>query len=102
MWTLSLLTPWKSGPSSRRCPRPWPARRRTRLVLEHLEDRRLSASYSAATVSALVADIQAANAAGGANTISLTAPTTSPYEFTASNNSTNGGTLRRSSPPTTT
>jgi len=41
---------------------------------------------SAASVSALIADINAANKAGGANTITLTAPTTSPYALTAVNN----------------
>ena len=53
---------------------------------------RCSSSYTAATVSALIADITAANAAGGANTITLTAPTTSPYVLTAVNNTTYGAT----------
>ena len=57
---------------------------RHRLALEHLEDRSLPSSYSAATVSALIADINAANTAGGVNTITLTAPTTSPYVLTPS------------------
>ncbi len=90
MWFHSLMPPWISQRSPSRGSRSRPARRRTRLVLEHLEDRRLPSSYSAATVSALIADINAANTAGGANTISLTAPTTSPYLFTAGNNGTNG------------
>jgi hypothetical protein len=68
-------------------------RKRARLFLEHLEDRALLASYTAPTVSVLIADINAANTAGGTNTISLTAPTTSPYLFTAVNNGTNGGNL---------
>ena len=38
----------------------------------------LLASYSAASVSALIADISAANTAGGTNTITLTAATTAP------------------------
>ena len=63
---------------------------------------RCSASYTAASVSALIADINAANTAGGANTITLTAPTTSPYVLTAVNNSTDGATGCRSLPPTTT
>jgi predicted outer membrane repeat protein len=46
-------------------------------------------SLTAATVPALIADINAANTAGGANTITLTAKTTSPYLLTAVNNSTN-------------
>ena len=92
MWFHSLLASWKSGLSRSRRPQPRPARRGTRLVLEHLEDRALPSSYSAASVSALIADINAANTAGGANTITLTAPTTSPYVLTAVNNTTNGGT----------
>jgi hypothetical protein len=44
-----------------------------------LEDRALLSSYSAATASDLIADINAANATGGTNTITLTAPTSSPY-----------------------
>jgi hypothetical protein len=39
----------------------------------------LLSNYFAATVSDLIADINAANAAGGTNTIALTAPTNSPY-----------------------
>jgi hypothetical protein len=66
-------------------------RRKAGLFLEHLEVRTLLSSYTALTVSALIAGINAANTAGGANTITLTAPTTSPYLFTASNNGTNGG-----------
>jgi hypothetical protein len=42
-----------------------------RLHLEQLEDRALPSSFSAATVSDLIADINAANAAGGTNTITL-------------------------------
>jgi hypothetical protein len=49
-------------------------------------------SYTAASVSALVADIKAANLQGGANTIALTAPTTSPYVLTAVDNTTDGAT----------
>jgi hypothetical protein len=47
-------------------------------------------SYTAYTASDLIADINAANKAGGANTISPTAPTTHFYTLTAVNNSTNG------------
>jgi hypothetical protein len=87
-----LLSCWLSWPFSRNnavgCPRRNLASRprRARLELEPLEGRALLASYTAASVSALIADIQAANTAGGANTITLTAPTTSPYELTATNN----------------
>ena len=69
---------------------PGIASQKDRLVLEPLEDRALLASYSAASVSALIADINAANTAGGANTITLTAATTAPYVLTAVNNSTDG------------
>jgi hypothetical protein len=92
MWFHSLLASWKSGLSRSPRPCPQPARRRTRLVLEHLEDRALPSAYSAASVSALIADISAANTAGGSNTISLTAATTAPYVLTIVNNSTNGAT----------
>ena len=56
-----------------------------RLRLEPLEGRTLMSglSLTAATVPALIADINAANTAGGANTITLTAPSTSPYVLTA-------------------
>ncbi len=91
MWFYSLLASRNSGRSRGPRPQPRPARRGTRLVLEHLEGRTLLSSYSAATVSALIADITAANTAGGANTINLTAPTTS-YVLTAANNSTDGPT----------
>jgi hypothetical protein len=49
-------------------------------------------SLTAATVPDLIADINSANAAGGANTITLTAKTTSPYVLTRVNNSTYGTT----------
>ena len=65
-----------------------------RLRLEALEGRTLMSglSLTAVTVSDLIADISAANTAGGANTITLAAKTTSPYVLTAVNNSTNGAT----------
>jgi hypothetical protein len=65
MWFHSLLASWKSGLSRSRRPQPRPARRGTRLVLERLEDRTLLSSYTAYTASDLIADINAANAAGG-------------------------------------
>jgi len=92
MWFHSLLASWKSGHSRSPRSRPRPARRGPRLTLEYLEDRSLPSNYSAATVSDLIADINAANKAGGANTITLTAPTPSPYALTAVNNTTNGPT----------
>jgi hypothetical protein len=60
--------------------------------LENLEDRSLPSSYSAATTSDLIADINAANAAGGTNTIALTAPTGSNYDVLTVNN--NNGTYQ--------
>jgi hypothetical protein len=86
----SLLASWKSGLSRGRRPQSRPPRRGTRLVLEQLEDRSLPSSYSAATASDLIADINAANAAGGSNTITLTASPSSPYVLTKVNNYTDG------------
>jgi hypothetical protein len=64
--------------------------RRTRLAVEALEDRAVPVSFTAATVADLVADISAANAAGGANTITL-APG-ARFTLTAADNSTDGPT----------
>jgi hypothetical protein len=55
---------------------------------EVLEVRSLLSSYTAASVSALVADINAANANGGTNTITLAAST--KFDLTARDNITNG------------
>ena len=72
MWFRSLLTAWKSATSqSQRLQRP--LRRVPRLSVEHLEDRSLPSSYSAASASTLIADINAANKSQGTNTITLTA-----------------------------
>src|SRR5262249_21256835 len=60
--------------------------------VETLESRLLLTAYAAATAAQLVADIKAANTSGGANTITLTAPTTSPYVLSAVNNKTDGPT----------
>ena len=79
------LNPSAQGRAQRR-----PAVPRFRPQLEMLEARNLPSTYSAATASDLIADINAANNAGGTNTITLTAPTTSPYVLTAVNNTTNG------------
>ncbi len=79
MWFRFLLASSKSGLSRSRRPQLRPARRGTCLVLEQLEDRMLPSSYTALTAADLIADINAANAAGGANTITLAAATTSPY-----------------------
>lgn len=70
------------------------ARRRFRFrpSLATLEVRTLLTPYNALSVSDLIADINLANAAGGANTITLTAPSTSPYTVTAVDNTTDGAT----------
>jgi hypothetical protein len=71
-----------------------PRRRRAgaRLLLERLEDRTLPSGGlpypTAATVSQLVADINAANQAGGTNAFNLAANTT--FDLTAVDNTTNG------------
>ena len=60
-----------------------------RLTFEQLEGRTLLASWIAASVADLIADINAANLAGGSNTIELVAGKT--FTLTARNNSTDGG-----------
>jgi hypothetical protein len=85
MW-LAILRNRLFGPQA---PRP-PARRRARLRLERLEDRSLPSAYTAASVADLVADINAANQHGGANTITLAA--NSPFVLTAVDNTTDGAT----------
>jgi hypothetical protein len=72
---------WRRSPRSRRASQFC-------LPAEVLEVRSLLSSYTAASVSALVADINAANATGGANTITLAANT--KFDLTAVNNTTNG------------
>jgi hypothetical protein len=88
--------PWSLARQHKRRPRPPGSRRArrggTHLLLEQLEERSLLSSYSAASVFDLIADINAANSAGGTNTITLTAPTASPYVLTVVNNSTDGAT----------
>jgi hypothetical protein len=58
--------------------------------LEQLEDRTLPSSFAAATVSDLVADINAANKSGGVNTIALAANST--FELMKVDNKTDGPT----------
>jgi hypothetical protein len=72
MW-LTTLRDRFLGPRS---PQP-PVRQRraAQLRLEQLEERALPSTYTAANVSDLIADIQAANLQGGANTITLAAHT---------------------------
>jgi hypothetical protein len=87
MW-LATLRNLVFGPRS---PRP-PARQRrpARLRLEQLEGRALPSAYTAASVSDLIADINAANKAGGSNTITLVAGTT--FTLTAVDNTRDGAT----------
>jgi hypothetical protein len=76
-----------------RRPRPTAGRRHGyRPILIRLEDRTVLSSFTAVTVSDLIADINASNQAGGSNTITLVAPTTSPYVLTAVDNTTDGAT----------
>jgi hypothetical protein len=63
-----------------------------RLTLEQLEDRTVPSNFTAATVPDLIADIHAANQAGGSNMIALVAPATSPYVLAPVNNTTDGAT----------
>jgi hypothetical protein len=60
------------------------------LLLEPLEDRALPSAYTAGSVADLIADINAANAAGGSNSITLVAGTT--FTLTAVDNTTDGAT----------
>jgi hypothetical protein len=80
--------------SRRRPSRAVPRRQPLRCVLslEQLEDRTLPSTFYAATASDLIADINAANKAGGANTIVLTAPTNSPYVLSQVDNTMDGAT----------
>src|SRR5262245_5874735 len=71
--------------------RPPAARRRgLRLRLEQLEDRTVPSSFTAASVSELIADINAANLSAEADTITLVAGNT--FTLTEVNNTTNGPT----------
>jgi hypothetical protein len=94
MFLSSWLSWALSRSHARRAKRRNPASRpkTARLFLEQLEDRALPSAYTANTVSDLINDINAANAAGGSNTITLAAPTTAPYALTAVNNTTIGST----------
>ena len=92
MQLFSWLTKRMTGrPQNRRAPacRPTP---RFRPHLEALEDRTVPSTFYAATASDLIQDIHTADQQGGANTIVLTAPTTSPYVMTKVDNYTDGPT----------
>jgi hypothetical protein len=88
MW-LSKLYQRCLPRNTRRRRSPTPPRCGLRLTLEQLEDRTVPSSFTAASVSDLIADINAANAAGGSNTITLLANTT--FTLTAVDNTTDGG-----------
>src|SRR5262245_12301295 len=90
MWLKNLYRHWQSRWSRARRNRP-PAQRqrRPRLTLEQLEDRMVPANFTAASVPELIADINAANLLGGANTITLVAGTR--FTLTAADNSTDDG-----------
>jgi hypothetical protein len=94
MWLNELWRRWLGSPRARRQPhrRPAPRRRGRRPLLEQLETRLVPASYSAVNVAQLIADINAANTAGGSNTVTLTAPTSRPYVLTREINSSFGAT----------
>jgi hypothetical protein len=75
-----------------RCPRlPAHKPRCRRLLLEPLEDRSLPSTFTAGSVTDLIADINAANQAGGTNTILLAANTT--FDLTTVDNYTNNGNM---------
>jgi hypothetical protein len=92
MWLQKLFQHLTSGRRTVRRSRPKAERRGVRLRLEQLEDRMVPSNFTAATASDLIADFKAANLAGGSNTITLAAPTTSPYNLTAVDNATDGAT----------
>jgi hypothetical protein len=93
MWLQEVYQRLVNRPRTRRQAWPQTGRRSgIRLGLEQLEDRLVPSNFAAATVSDLIADINAASQQGGTNTITLVAPSTSPYVLTAVNNTTDGAT----------
>jgi hypothetical protein len=87
MWLATLRNLVFTPRSGRR---PAPQRCRARVLLEQLEDRALPSAYTAGSVADLIADIKAANAVGGSNTITLAAGTT--FTLTAVDNTADGAT----------
>lgn len=86
MWFRSALDRWftkpqghKSAGAQRHC---------SRLAVEQLEDRMTPSTYGAASVSDLIADVNAANLNNGASTIVLAPNTT--FTLTAADNTTDG------------
>ena len=91
MWLNELYRRWVSWPATgRRFRRRSERRPGLRLSLEQLEDRMVLSNFTAATVSDLIADINAANQQGGANTIMLAAGKT--FQLAAVDNTTDGAT----------
>ena len=90
MWLNQWYRGWRNRPRTRSAVASRPSPHRPgRLTLEQLEDRTLPSSFTAATVSDLIADINAANTAGGSNTITLAPKTT--FALTQVNNTTANG-----------
>jgi hypothetical protein len=87
-WQHLMRLALRSPVTPARQPQRRPAAQR--LCLERLEDRSLPSSYTASTVRDLIFDINAANAAGGTNTITLAAGTT--FTLTGADNTTDGAT----------
>jgi len=87
MWLQQLLERFVKPRTVRA---PAKRRDRARLGVEQLEDRLVPSNFTAANVSELIADINAANAAGGSNTIALVAGKT--FKLTAVDNTTDGAT----------
>jgi len=91
MWLQHLYQRFVNRPCTRRQVRPQaPRRRGVRVGLEILEDRLTPSNFTAATVSDLIADINAANLAGGSNTIALVGGKS--FTLTAVDNATDGPT----------
>jgi hypothetical protein len=89
MWLKQLVKRWMGRSAAGPGPRRYRARQLYRRpLLEALEARQLLASYTAASVADLIADINAANTAGGANTITLVAGTT--FTLTSTGNGSDG------------
>jgi hypothetical protein len=90
MWfTFWQRTCKRSASEASRRKQTYPRQRAiVRPQLEALEDRCLPSNYTAGSVMDLIKDINAANQAGGTNSITLTANTT--FDLTAVNNATNG------------
>jgi hypothetical protein len=91
MWWQEIYQRFVKRPRTGRWARPQAGRRqRARLGVEQLEDRLTPSNFTAATVSDLIADINAANQTGGPNTITLVAG--KAFTLTAVNNTTDGAT----------